>query len=101
MSEISEAERDGSTLQKNSGRGWIQKGDAVWGPFILDYKEYGKSFSLSKSVWANVTKDAVFHRKEPLLKIILGKGASKLRLFVIEEEMFHEMMESWRKEFNG
>ena len=97
MSESGEAFRDGATLQKNSGRGWIQNGDALWGPFVVDYKMFNKSFSLSRSVWSKVTNDAVFHRKEPLLKIVLGKGDSKLRLFVVEEDMFHEMMEVWEQ----
>jgi hypothetical protein len=49
MSEESEAKRDGATLQPNSGRGKHKKGDAILGPYLIDYKEYAKSFGVSIS----------------------------------------------------
>ena len=52
MSERGEAKRDGAKQQKNSGRGNYQKGDAQWRNFVVDYKEYEKSISISQSIWA-------------------------------------------------
>lgn len=99
MSEESEAKRDGAKLTKNSGRGHYQKGDAILdGLLTIDYKEYAKSFSLSPSVWAKICTDAVRNVTMPALKVVLGTGNNKLRLFVVSEELFMEMWESWRKD---
>ena len=57
MSERSEAKRDGAKQQKNSGRGDYQKGDAQWRNFVVDYKEYEKSISISQSIWAKICTD--------------------------------------------
>lgn len=98
MSEKEEVKRDGAKAQKNSGRGYIQKGDAILGPFCVDYKEYEKSFSLSKTVWAKANTDAWKMRKVPALKVILGDERA-LRLFVVEEKMFKEMLEAWEEKY--
>jgi len=84
MSEQSEAKRDGARLQKNSGRGWRQKGDAILDDLVIDYKEYEKSFGLSRKVWAKVCTDALKNgsRFYPVLKVILG-DKEKIRLAVI------------------
>lgn len=101
MSEIYESERDGARLQKNSGRGKHAKGDAVLGPFVIDYKEYAKSFSVSISNWAKISKDAVTSGNyQPAFKLILGEGPRVTRLWVISDDMFHEMYEAWKKEHN-
>jgi len=93
--EKEEIKRDGASPQKNSGRGKIQKGDATIGAFCYDIKEYGKSFSLSTSVWAKICSDAYKSgRLEPALKIVLGTD-KKVRLWVIEDEMFHQMRGAW------
>lgn len=99
MSEKNEADRDGASLHSNSGRGWIQKGDASLSEFCVDYKEYAKSFSVSRTVWAKVTKDALRMRKTPALKLVLGKGKDKLRLWVVDDTMFHEMLGAWREKY--
>lgn len=93
MSEKSEARRDGARLQKNSGRGKYQKGDAVLGDFLLDYKEYKKSFSISQDSWAKVCTDAIKMGKHPALKLIIGEGNQKVRVAVIEWTMFEELIE--------
>jgi hypothetical protein len=95
MSEAKEIKRDGARAQKNSGRGKIQKGDAVWNDFLVDYKEYEKSFSLSKSSWGKVCTDAikVNSRLKPVLKVILGKGNTKVRLAVIEWSVLEELID--------
>ena len=86
MSERGEAKRDGAKLQKNSGRGQYQKGDATWRSFVVDYKEYEKSISITIEIWAKVCTDTfkVSRKKFPVLKLILGKNNDKTRLAVIE-----------------
>ena len=98
MSERSEAKRDGAKQQKNSGRGNYQKGDAQWNDFVVDYKEYEKSISISQSIWAKICTDTfkVNRSYHPLLKLVLGQGSSKTRLAVVEWALFEEMVETWQ-----
>ena len=95
MSERSEAKRDGAKQQKNSGRGDYQKGDAQWRDFVVDYKEYEKSISISQNIWAKICTDTfkVSRDKYPVLKLILGKDNNKTRLAVIEWSLFEQMVE--------
>lgn len=94
-SELSEIQRFGGKPQKNSGRGWREKGDATLGPFLVDVKEYEKTFGLSRGMWAKVSTDAIMHeRMQPALNVVLG---GKLRLWVVEERMFMEMLEAWEE----
>lgn len=97
MSERGEIKRDGAKAQKNSGRGKIQKGDAIWHDFVVDYKEYSKSISISKDTWAKICTDTfrVSRDKFPVLKLILG-DSNPTRLAVIEWSLFEEMEEAWR-----
>ena len=97
MSERGEAKRDGAKQQKNSGRGDYQKGDATWHDFVVDYKEYAKSISISKEIWAKICTDTfkVSRDKYPVLKLILGGESSKTRLAVIEWALFEQMVECW------
>lgn len=100
MTEKNEAARDGADLHRNSGRGWIQKGDASLGELCIDYKEYTESFSVSRKVWAKATSDALRMRKTPALKLVLGGDGKKLRLWVIDDDMFHEMYQAWREKYD-
>jgi hypothetical protein len=102
MSERSEAKRDGAKQQKNSGRGDYQKGDAQWKDFVVDYKEYEKSISISQSIWAKICTDTfkVSRDKHPVLKLILGTPSSKVRLAVIEWALLEQLIECW-EEKNG
>ena len=99
MSERGEIKRDKAKAQKNSGRGDYQKGDAVWHDFVVDYKEYEKSISISQSIWAKICTDTfkVSREKYPVLKIILGKTGQKTRLAVIEWELFEQIVECWER----
>lgn len=99
MTEASEAKRDGATLQPNSGRGKHKKGDATLGPFLIDYKEYAKSFGVSTEVWKKLCTDAIVKgRKEPALKLVLGSGVEpRTRVWVIGDGMFHEMLRAWQE----
>ena len=103
MSEESEAKRDGAKTQPNSGRGKHKKGDAILGPFLIDYKEYASSFGVSIGVWAKLSKDAIIKgNKQPALKLVLGKeDQPKVRLWVIGDEQFHEMLRAWERETSG
>lgn len=97
MSERSEIKRDGAKGQKNSGRGDYQKGDAIWHNFVVDYKEYSKSISLSKGMWSKICTDTfkVSRDKSPVLKLVLGSDGSKTRLAVIEWAMLEQLIECW------
>src|SRR4051812_3732268 len=98
-SEAREVAADGATLNHNSGRGWREKGDARLGPFNIDYKEYNKSFSVSTTVWAKTTRDALRMRLKPALRLVLG-DEHKTRLWVIGDDIFHEMLEAWEEKYN-
>lgn len=101
MSEESEAKRDGARLQPNSGRGQIAKGDAILGPFMIDYKEYASSFAVSISNWSKLSSDAIRKgRLQPAFKLILGKE-KKTRVWVISDSMFHEMYDAWKEKHDG
>jgi hypothetical protein len=101
MSEALEIKRDGAEEVKNSGRSrGVKKGDAVLEPFLVDYKEYSEGFTVSRAVWRKISTDAWTNgRREPLLKLVLGaedpEDKTKIRLFVVGEAMFHEMLQAW------
>jgi len=102
LTERGEIKRDGAKAQKNSGRGDYQKGDAIWNDFVVDYKEYSKSISISKEIWAKICTDTfkVSRDKYPVLKLILGDEGAKTRLAVIEWALLEQLIECWEKE-NG
>ena len=95
MSERSEAKRIGASLHKNSGRN-NKKGDATWNNYIVDIKEYSKSFSLNQDVWAKVVTDAlkVDKSKSPALIVVLGEGSRKTRLAVVELSELERLVEN-------
>lgn len=92
MSEAQEIKRDGAVPQKNSGRGQVAKGDAVIDNYwLVDYKEYPKGFTVNLESWAKICTDAIrAGNYEPTLKIVLGEGQNKVRLFVLSEDEFNE-----------
>jgi hypothetical protein len=95
MSERREIARDGAKAQKNSGRGRYQKGDAIDGGYLVDYKEYEKSFGVSTKVWTKVCTDAVKSGVglEPAIKVILGPPGQHVRLAIISWEEFQRLRE--------
>lgn len=98
MTELNEIKKDGGKAQKNSGRGQYQKGDATLGPFCYDIKEYAQSFGVSMTTWGKVCTDAFRSgRMVPALKLVLGSGDKKIRLWVIDDGMFKEMLEAWKE----
>ena len=95
MSELAELKRLGARPQPNSGRGKNNKGDGVLDEkWIVDIKEYAKSFSLSLGAWAKICTDAAKSNKNPLLKVVLGaEGQPRTRLIVLSEEEFLDLKE--------
>jgi hypothetical protein len=95
MSEKSEAKRINAKLHKNSGRN-NKKGDATWKNYIIDIKEYSKSFSISQNVWAKVVTDClkVDKSKSPALILVLGDGDRKTRLAVVELSELERLIEN-------
>ena len=92
MSERGEAKRIGAKLHKNSGRG-MKKGDMSWNNYVIDSKEYSKSFSVSQDVWAKVVTDTlkVDKSKSPALMVVLGE-THKTRLAIIEWSEFERLV---------
>ena len=98
-SEAAEIRRFGGKPQKNSGRGAVAKGDATLGPFLVDVKEYEKSYSISMENWAKICSDAVrLGRKQPALNVVLG-STNRVRVWVVSETMFMEMLEAWEEKY--
>lgn len=102
-SELRELKKFDAKPQPNSGRGKHAKGDGIIdGIFMVDVKEYEKSFGLSMDVWAKTCTDAFkAGGKEPMLGIILGKGNNKVRLVVISKTMFDDMKAAYLREQEG
>lgn len=104
MTEQSESKRDGSKLQPNSGRGKYKKGDAKNDYFLIDYKEFSESFSISRKVWAKLCSDLIaggrIDGRSPTLKVVLGK-TNKLRLWVVEEDVMEDYMRLRKLEEEG
>lgn len=102
MSEESEVKRDGARATKNSGRGQYQKGDAFLDIFTVDYKEFSKTFSLSRQVWSKICMDAMRNKQtEPALKVILGEGNRKIRLWVVAEHIIEDYIRLRKLEEDG
>jgi hypothetical protein len=100
-SELREIKRFGGSAQKNSGRGKHKKGDARLHNFIVDVKEYAKSFSISRTVWAKICTDAAKGGAEPALMLALGEGTQITRLWVIGDQMFKEMHQAWLEKYES
>lgn len=92
QSELNEIRRDKAVPQKNSGRGKINKGDAIIDDiWLCDIKEYPKGFTVDLNAWGKICTDAIRSGNyEPTLKIVLGSGTNKVRLFVISEDEMNE-----------
>lgn len=101
MSEKAEVKRDAARATKNSGRGSIQKGDALLDIFTVDYKEYPKGFTVNQSNWAKICMDALRNnRSTPLLKVILGSGNNRTRLGIVSWDIIEDYIRLRRAEEN-
>jgi hypothetical protein len=95
MSERGELKRIGAKPQKNSGRGKIQKGDGILEDgYLVDVKEYSKSFAVNQDVWAKICMDTLKTdpNKSPVIMLVLG-DTRKVRLAIIEWNEFEELRE--------
>jgi hypothetical protein len=92
MSERGEAKRIGARLHKNSGRNYT-KGDMSWNNYVVDSKEYSKSFSVTQDVWAKVVTDTlkVDRKKSPAILLVLD---GKTRLAILEWSEFERLVEN-------
>lgn len=95
MSEKGELKRIGAKQHINSGRGPV-KADGSLDDFVVDVKEYSKSYSVSQDSWAKIVSDTmkVDRKKNPALMVVLGEGNKKVRLAIIEWQVFEQLRES-------
>jgi hypothetical protein len=95
MSERGELKRIGAKQHINSGRGPV-KADGSLDDFVVDVKEYSKSYSVSQDSWAKIVSDTmkVDRKKDPVLMVVLGEGSKKVRLAIIEWEVFEQLKEN-------
>jgi hypothetical protein len=95
MSERGELKRIGAKQHKNSGRGMV-KADGSDDQFVIDVKEYEKSFSITQTNWSKIVMDtmSVDRKKNPAIMLVLGKGDKKIRLAIIEWNVFKELREN-------
>lgn len=92
--EASELKRMGAKVHKNSGRGMI-KGDGSLDEFVVDVKEYNKSYSISVDNWAKICTDTmkVDKSKSPMLQLVLTDEGRTIRLSVVEWSILEELLE--------
>jgi hypothetical protein len=95
MSERGELKRIGAKPHKNSGRGMV-KADGSLDDFVVDVKEYSKSYSVSQDSWAKIVTDTMMvdRKKSPAIMLVLGEGHKKTRLAIIEWEVFEQLREN-------
>ena len=96
--EASELKKMGAKVHKNSGRGII-KGDGSLDEFVVDVKEYNKSYSISVDNWAKICTDTmkVDKSKSPMLQLVLTNEGRTVRLSVVEWSMMEELLERAKK----
>jgi hypothetical protein len=93
VSERSELKRIGAQAHKNSGRG-MKKADGNLDNYVVDVKEYSRSFSVTQDVWAKIVTDTlkVDPNKSPVIMLVLG-DQRKVRLAIIEWNEFELLRE--------
>jgi len=89
--EKEEIKKDGAQGVKNSGRG-MMKGDAKLGQFLVDYKHNEKTFTLTRTAWRKMRKDAFNAQyRHPCISVVLGED-SDTKVAIIEWTLFRELM---------
>lgn len=103
MSEKSEIKRDGARAVPNSGRSKHAKGDSRLDIFTVDYKEYPKGYTVNLDNWAKICSDALRNQhSEPAIKIVLGSGHNRTRLWVVAEHIMEDYIRlRQQEEANG
>jgi hypothetical protein len=101
-SEASELKRMGAKVHKNSGRGMV-KGDGSLDEFVVDVKEYNKSFTISVDAWAKICTDTmkVDRSKSPMLQLVLRDGDRTIRLCVVEWSIEEDLIERAKNNDNS
>lgn len=100
--EASELRRMGAKVHKNSGRGMV-KGDGSLDEFVVDVKEYNKSFTISVDAWAKICTDTmkVDRSKSPMLQLVLRDGDRTIRLCVVEWSIEEDLLERAKNNDNS
>ena len=89
--EKEEIKKDKAKAVKNSGRGF-RKGDATMNEFVIDYKHNGKTFTLTRTNWIKLRKDAWNSTyKHPCLSVVFGED-SDVKVAIIEWDVFKELI---------
>lgn len=89
--EKEEIKKDHATAVKNSGRGF-RKGDALINEFVVDYKHNASSFTLSRSAWLKMRKDAWrSNYKYPCISVVLGED-SDTKVAIIDWDVFKDLI---------
>ena len=90
--EKEEIKRDKAKAVKNSGRG-VNKGDATFHKFLLDYKHNGSSFTLSREAWVKMRKDAWrSNYRYPCISVVLGDD-SDTKVAIVDWDVFLDLIE--------
>jgi hypothetical protein len=92
----------GAKVHKNSGRGMV-KGDGSLDEFVVDVKEYNKSFTISVDAWAKICTDTmkVDRSKSPMLQLVLRDGDRTIRLCVVEWSIEEDLLERAKNNDNS
>lgn len=100
--EASELKRMGAKVHKNSGRGMV-KADGSLEEFVVDVKEYNKSYSISVDNWAKICTDTmkVDKSKSPMLQLVLTDEGRTIRLSVVEWSILEELLERAKNNDNS
>ncbi len=101
MREAREIRADGATPIPNSGRGML-KGDAVLGNYLLDYKDYTNSFSISLKALHKHARDSwKAHHKIPCQAVTInpkeGSNDRAMKVAIIPWNAFQDLLETERK----
>lgn len=72
----------------------MKKADGNLDNYVVDVKEYSKSFSVTQDVWAKIVTDTlkVDPNKSPVIMLVLG-DQRKVRLAIIEWNEFELLRE--------
>lgn len=68
------------------------KGDGSLPNYVVDVKEFSKTFGVSQDIWAKICMDTirVNKDKEPVIYLVLGE-TNKTRLAIIAWDEFEEL----------
>jgi hypothetical protein len=90
--EKQEIKKDGAKGVKNSGRG-VNKGDATYHKFLLDYKHNASTYTLTREAWIKMRKDAWRSQyRYPCISVVLGED-SDTKVAIIDWDVFKELIE--------